>query len=83
MRSVIRIRVDNKLSVGQVPLKDKRVDRVNDNVVAAVDDQDRLFDILKVGVRLASWRSPLLQSRYLSRSDLLVNKRISVFLARS
>ena len=80
---MIGIRVNNKLSVGQVPLKDKRVDRVNDNVVAAVDDQDRLFDILKVGVRLASWRSPLLQSRYLSRSDLLVNKRISVFLARS
>ena len=57
MRSVIGIRVNNKLSVGQVPLKDKRVDRVNDNVVAPVDDQNRLFDILKVGVRLASWRS--------------------------
>jgi hypothetical protein len=48
---VIGIRVDNKLSVGQVPLKDKGVDRVNDNVVAAVDDQNRLFDILKVGIR--------------------------------
>jgi hypothetical protein len=81
--SVIRIRVDNTLSVGQVPLKDKRVHRVNDNVVAAVDDQNRLFDFLKVGVELASWRSPLLQSRYLSQSDLLVNRGISVFLARS
>ena len=65
---MIGIRVNNKLSVGQVPLKDKRVDRVNDNVVAPVDDQNRLFDILKVGVRLASWRSPLLQSRYLSQT---------------
>ena len=58
MRSVIGIRVNNKLSVGQVPLKDKRVDRVNDNVVAPVDDQNRLFDILKVGVRLASLALP-------------------------
>jgi len=46
---VIGIRVDNKLSIGQVPLKDKGVDRVNDHVVAAVDDQNRLFDILTSG----------------------------------
>ena len=83
LRSVIRVRVDNKLSVWQVPLKDKRVDRVNDNVVVAVDDQNRLFDILKVGVRLASWRSPPLHGGYLSRNDLLVNRGIPVFLARS
>ena len=38
-RTVSRIRINDELSVRQVLLQDVRVDRVDDDIVAAIDDQ--------------------------------------------
>ena len=46
LRAVIGVRVEDQLGVGDVLLEDARVDRVDDHVVVAVDDQRRLMDRL-------------------------------------
>jgi len=45
-RAVIGVRVEDQLGIGDVLLEDVRVDRVDDHVVAAVDDERRLMDRL-------------------------------------
>jgi hypothetical protein len=44
LRAVIGVRIQDQLGVGDVLLEDVRVDRVNDHVVIAIDDQRRLMN---------------------------------------
>ena len=50
MGPMARVRVEDQLGIGQVLLKDERVDGGDHDVVAAVHDQDRLAELLEVGV---------------------------------
>ena len=47
-RAVGRIRINDQLRIRQVLLQDVRIDRVDDDVIAAADDERRLFDVFQV-----------------------------------
>ena len=50
MRAVVGVGIQDELGVGQELLQDVGVDRRDDDVVAAVDDQDGKLQALEVGV---------------------------------
>src|SRR5207237_7021416 len=72
LRAVIGVRVEDQLGVGDVLLEDVRVDRVDDHVVVAVDDQRRLMDRLQIVEGVCARGAPLGQCFELRRRHALV-----------
>src|SRR5260370_41612392 len=50
LRPVRGVRVEDQLCVGEILLKNVRVDRIDDDVVTAVDDERRLPDSFQIFV---------------------------------
>ena len=80
LRAMIAIGVQNDLRVRQVLLKDKRVHRMNDHVVAAVHHQRGLSDLLQISIGIFRPLGPSgprwslqLSNIYMLISSLLLN----------
>src|ERR1700674_432900 len=81
LRTVVGVRVDYQLRVGDVLLQNPGVDGVDDHVVVAVDYQSRLQDGLEVLVRTLTLHAPLADCLDLSGCHLLVHLGIAVLSA--
>src|SRR6267143_4734966 len=73
LRSVIGVRVEDQLRIGNVLLEDVRVDRVDDHVVVAVDDQRRLMDRLQIIEGVCARGAPLGECFELRRRHTVVH----------
>src|SRR6267378_6014423 len=81
LRAVIGVRVEDQLGVGDVLLEDVRVDRVDDHVVVAVDDQRRLMERLQIVEGVCARGAPLGECFELRRRHLLVHLGIAALSA--
>src|SRR4029077_8527431 len=70
-RAVGRIRINDQLRIRQVLLQDVRIDRVDDDVIAAADDERRLFDVFQVIPGPVALGTPLGNSSALRQCGLL------------
>jgi len=61
LRTMITVGVQDELRVQQVLLQYERVHRIDEHVVAAVDHECRLSDLLQVGVGIFRRSAPFLQ----------------------
>src|SRR6267378_5751671 len=81
LRAVIGVRVEDQLGIGDVLLEDVRVDRVDDHVVVAVDDQRRLMERLQIVEGVCARGAPLGECFELRRRHLLVHLGIAALSA--
>ena len=81
LRTVVGVRVDDQLSVGDVLLQNPRVDGVDDHVIVAVDYQRRLQDGLQVLIGTLTLHTPLADGLDLGGRHFLVHLGIPVFSA--
>src|SRR5216684_556270 len=77
LRAVIGVRVEDQLGIGDVLLEDVRVDRVDDHVVVAVDDNRRLMDRLQIVERVCARGAPPGECFELRRRHTLVHLGIA------
>ena len=77
LRAVVGVRIENQLRVREVLLQDPGVDRVDDHVPVAVDDQRRLRDCLQVLEGVCARRPPLGQRFELRRRNLVADLGIA------
>src|ERR1700736_2942058 len=82
VRAVRGVRIDDQLRVRQVLLQDERVHRVNDDIIAAVDDQRWLLDSLQIVIRTLARSGPLGDGRALCRRYLFVDFGIAILGAK-
>src|SRR5882762_4939295 len=61
LRTMITVGVQDELRVQQVLLQYERVHRIDEHVVAAVDHECRLSDLLQVGIGIFRRSAPFLQ----------------------
>src|SRR5579859_1964517 len=83
LRSVIGVRIEDELGVGQILLKNERVHGVDDHVGAAVDHQGRLGDLSEIVKGVWARRAPLADSFELRGRDRLAGLRIAIVLAQA
>src|SRR5216683_3669151 len=81
LRTVVGVRVDDQLSVGDVLLQNPRVDGVDDHVVVAVDYQRRLQYGLEVLIGTPTLHAPFADGLDLGGRHFLVHLGIAVFSA--
>src|ERR1700730_18720543 len=75
LRPVIGIRIENELRVGQVLLKNKRIHRIDDHVIASVDHQRRVGNLSEIVKRARAWSTPSTDRVDLRRRDTFVHFR--------
>src|SRR5713226_539859 len=78
-RAVRRIGITDQLSVRQILLQDVRVDRVDDDIVAAVDDKRRLFDFFQIIPSVFTFSAPFGDCRALRQRRFLGHFGIAIF----
>ncbi len=81
LRTVVGVRVDDQLSVGDVLLQNPGVDGINDHIVVAVDHQRRLPDGLEVLIGTLALHAPFADCLDLGGRHCLVHLGIAVFSA--
>ena len=80
--AMARVRVQDELSVRQVLFKNVGVDRWDHDVLVAVHDENRLFDLTQTRVALTLRCAPCMDRGELGIPDLNGAWRITILLAR-
>ena len=78
MRAVAGVRVQDELGVGKELLQEVGVDRRDDDVIGAVDDQDRQLQALEVGVAGVLGGAVRRERRALGGDGLVRDGRVAV-----
>src|SRR3982074_789030 len=81
LRSVIGIRIEDELRVGQVLLKNERIHGIDDHIIASVDHQRGVGNLLEIVKRARARSTPLSDRPDLRRRDLLAHLRVATLLA--
>jgi hypothetical protein len=80
---VIGIRIEDKLRVRQVALKNERIRGIDDHVMATVDHQRRLGDFPELVKRAPARSPPFAKRGDLRRRDFFAHLRVASLLAQA